>query len=80
MIAPAHRWLPFSLLLIAAPASADVVIPDAVETCTLERVQAEHLGQSCIACDGSFAEATRCDTELSEGGYTQICRSGGAFR
>jgi hypothetical protein len=49
MMRTSLRWLPLSLLVITAPAAADIVEPGFVETCTLERVQAEHAGQTCVA-------------------------------
>ncbi len=67
-----------AILGVSPSASADVVEPGFVETCTLEQVQQAHPGETCIACNTYYAEATRCDTELSEGGYTQACRSRGA--
>jgi len=67
-----------SVVGTSAHVSADVVEPGFVETCTLEQVQRAHPGETCVACDTYYAEATRCDTELSEGGYTQACRSRGA--
>lgn len=67
-----------ALLLLAAPARADVVEPGFVEGCTLPNVQASHPGEICVACDTYYAEPMRCDETLAAGHYTQACRSRGA--
>ena len=62
----------------AAVAQADVVEPGFVETCTLDRVQAEHAGQACIACNTSFSAPAQCTEQFAREGYTEACRSRGA--
>jgi hypothetical protein len=54
------------------------VEPGFVETCTLDRVQAEHAGQSCIACTTSFSAPSQCAEQFAREGYTEACRTRGA--
>ena len=79
--APMHKLslaLASIFTLSAAVAQADVVEPGFVETCTLDRVQAEHAGQTCIACNTSFSAPLQCTEQFSREGYTEACRSRGA--
>ncbi|MBN8612570.1 MAG: hypothetical protein J0L92_18390, partial [Deltaproteobacteria bacterium] len=69
-----------SLALFALPssASADIVEPGFVESCTLAIVQPAHPNEVCMACDTFHGAPTRCDEQFAAEGYTQACRSRGA--
>ena len=78
MMRPALVIASLALFMLPSSASADVVAPGFVEGCTLPNVQASHPDEICIACNTYYAEPARCDQVLSEGHYTQACRSNGA--
>ncbi len=78
MIRLRDAWPMVLLLGVSAPSRADVVEPGYVETCTLERVQAQHAGEVCVACDANYEAPERCTEQFAESGVTNVCRSGGA--
>lgn len=62
---------------VAAVARADLAPPeDYVESCTVERQQAE--GETCVSCRVTYADFEACRNTYEPQGYAYRCKSWGA--